>query len=190
MARLESAIPSLDLAAEAPFEAAFVLGGASDEDPRGNPQLGAAGDRIYLAARLWHDGKVQLLVASGMSRDGLHGVRDLGEETRTLWRHLGVPDRAILVVQEPCWITRDEITAYRHLGDRFGWKRMALVSSASHLPRALGLAKKAGLQVIPLGADWRGRPRAFQLQFLVPQAEGFTEVQRASWEFLGRWLGR
>ena len=67
---------------------------------------------------------------------------------------------------------------------------MALVSSASHLPRALALAQQAGPGVTPLGADWRGRPRAFQFHELVPQGEGFLEVQRACWEYLGRWVGR
>ena len=190
MARLESTVPPMNPDTAGPFEAVFVLGGGSDEDPLGRPQLSYDGDRICLAASLWHGGKARLLVASGMGRDSLKGVRNGGEETRALWRGLGVPDSAILVVEEPCWITRDEIAAYRRLRDRFGWQRMGLVSSAYHLPRAMALAEQAGLAVTPLGADWRGRPRAFQLQYLVPQAEGFMDVHRASWEFLGRWVGR
>lgn len=187
MARLESAVPPNQ---DGSFDAVCVLGGGSDETPSGGPQLGPDGDRIYLAARLWHAGKARLLVASGMSRDSLRGVRNGGEETRLLWRALGIPDRAILVVAEPCWITRDEIAAYQRLQTRHGWKRMALVSSASHLPRAMALAEQAGLKMTPMGADWRGRPRAFQLQNLVPRAEGFMDVQRACWEYLGRWVGR
>jgi uncharacterized SAM-binding protein YcdF (DUF218 family) len=187
MARLESAVPPNQAG---PFDAVFVLGGGSDEDVLGRPELNHAGDRIYLAARLWHSGKARLLVASGMGMDHLHGDRNGGEETRALWREIGVPDSAILVVQEPCWITREEIAAYHRLQGRFGWKRMALVSSASHLPRAMALVEKAGLVVTPLGADWRGRPLPFQLQTLVPQAEGFMDVHRACWESLGRWVGR
>ena len=190
MARLEASIPPVDPGTAGPFEAVFVLGGGSNADALGRPELNHAGDRIHLAARLWHHGKVRRLVASGMGRDSLRGIRNGGEETRTLWRQLGIPDSAILVVEEPCWITREEIAAYRRLQERHGWRRMALVSSASHLPRALALARQAGLEVTPLGADWRGRPLAFQLQTLVPQADGFMEVQRACWEYLGRWVGR
>ncbi len=190
MARLESSIPPMDPGRVDPFEAVFVLGGGTDEDPAGRAQLGLAGDRVYLAARLWHLGKARRLVTSGMGRDSLSGIRNGGEETRALWRGLGIPDSAILVVKEPCWITRDEIAAYRRLQERHGWKRMALVSSASHLPRALALARQAGLAVTPVGANWRGRSRAFQLQDLVPQADGFMDVQRACWEFVGRWVGR
>jgi uncharacterized SAM-binding protein YcdF (DUF218 family) len=190
MARLEAPIPPVDPATAGPFEAIFVLGGGSEEDPFGRPELGHSGDRIHLAARLWHLGRARLLVASGLGRDSLRGIRNGGEETRRLWRELGIPDRAILVVSDPCWITRDEIAAYRRLQAEHGWQRLALVSSAAHLPRAMALARRAGLVVTPLGADWRGRPRAFQLQDLVPQADGFQDVQRACWEHLGRWVGR
>jgi hypothetical protein len=58
------------------------------------------------------------------------------------------------------------------------------------MARAMHLAHKAELTLTPLAADWRGRPHRFHLQFLVPQAEGFMDVQRACWEFLGRGVGR
>lgn len=190
LTRLEATVPRADSFPGPPFDAVFVLGGGSQENLLGHPQLDSEGDRLCMAARMWHRGEARLLVASGMNRTGLHGLRDGGEESRIIWRDLGVPDSAILVVKDPCWITRDEIAAYRRLQETFGWKRMALVSSASHLPRALNLAKKAGLPVTPVGANWRGRSLPFQLQYLVPQGEGFLDVQRACWEFLGRMVGR
>lgn len=190
MARLEAGVPAVDVAALAPFDAVCVLGGGSQQDPFGGAQANLSGDRIVLAARLWHAGKARLLVAGGRSRDSLGSPRDLGQETRALWRGLGVPDSAILVVDEPCWNTRDEILADRRLQLRHGWQRVGLVSSAWHLPRALALARRAGLDATPLGADWRGRPHPFQLQLLVPQQEGFLDIQRACWEWLGRRLGR
>ena len=190
MAGLEARVPRVDVAAQAPFDAVFVLGGGSDEDPLGQPELGVSGDRIAQAARLWHAGKARLLVTSGFGRDGVNGLQNEGEANRTLWLALGVPERAILVVKEPCWVTGEEIAAYRRLQERFGWKRMALVSSAWHLPRALRLAARAGLVVTPVGADWKGRRHPFQVRSLVPQPDGFLNVQRACWEHLGRWVGR
>jgi uncharacterized SAM-binding protein YcdF (DUF218 family) len=187
---LERRVAPVDVAALQPFDAVFVLGGGSEQDAAGAPELGLGGDRIFLAARLWHAGKARLLVASGASRDGIAGFRDGGQETRALWQAVGIPDRAILVVPEPCWNTRDEIQAYARLQARYRWQRMALVSSASHLPRAMALASRAGLAFTPLGADRIGRRRGFELQGLVPQGVGFETSQRACWEYLGRWLGR
>ncbi len=186
---LERRVPPVALADLEPFDAVWVLGGGSSQNPLGAPELSDSGDRIFLAARLWHAGKARLLVASGFSREGVAGPRDAGQETRALWQAVGVPDSAILAVAEPCWNTRDEIQACRRLQTRFGWKRLALVSSASHLPRAMALARRAGLTCTPLGADRLWRPRALQLYDLVPQGEGFETCQRACWEYLGRWLG-
>lgn len=187
---LERRVPVVDPAALPVFDAVWVLGGGSELDPAGRIQLGLAGDRVFLAARLWHAGKARLLVAGGAGRDVVAGRRDLGAETRDLWRAVGVPDRAIVVVPEPCWNTRDEIRACARLKAERGWGRVGLVSSATHLPRALALAARAGLDLVPLAADRLDRPRPFQLQDLVPQGRAFDTSQRACWEYLGRWTGR
>ena len=86
----------------AAFDAVWVLGGASTRTVR-EPELSPAGDRVLLAVRLWHAGKARLLVASGVAPDGHGGLWDGGRETGALWRAVGVPGQAILVVPEPCW---------------------------------------------------------------------------------------
>jgi uncharacterized SAM-binding protein YcdF (DUF218 family) len=102
---------------------------------------------------------------------------------------VGVPDSAIRVVTDPCWNTRDEIRAYARLQASQHWRRMALVSSATHLPRALALAAGAGLEVTPLASDWRGRSLPFLPQNLIPQSTALDDTCRASWEYLGRLAG-
>ncbi len=186
---LERQVPGF--AADAPpLEALFVLGGGSDVDDLGRPCFGDAGDRIAEAARLWHAGRVKVLVASGVSDDATWGRRDAALETRVLWRGLGVPDSAILAVPEPCFITRDEIRAYQRLQALHGWRRVGLVSSAYHLPRAMALARRVGLDVIPIASDRRGRASRFQVWHLIPGVSGFERTQLACWEILGRWMGR
>lgn len=186
--RLEVQIPALPQ--EAPsLEALFVLGGGTQVDAQGKPFLSDGGDRVAEAARLWHSGRAKLLVASGGSRDRAEG-RDLGLETALIWRDLGIPAAAIRVIEEPCFITRTEIQAYHRLKARESWQRVGLLSSAWHLPRALALAKREGLEVIPVPSDRRGRVPQFQLWHLVPQNEGLHYTQLACWEWLGRRMGR
>lgn len=187
MASLENRIPASDIQTVQPFDAVMVLGGGTNVDPLGNGACGPAGDRVIMAARLWHAGKARVLVASGHSLDG---KGDLGAETRSIWLGLGVPAASIITVPSICFNTTQEIAAYRILVDKHGWKRLGLITSAWHLPRALALAERQQLAMVPIGTDWRGAPRSFMLHELIPQGMGFLNSQLAAWEYLGRWLGR
>lgn len=189
MGRLEATIPALPQEG-APLDALFVLGGGSDVDEQGRPKLGPCGDRIAEAARLWQAGRTRRLVASGMSDNDPKGRRDLAADTRDIWMGLGIPASAILCLKEPCFITRDEIRAYQRLKLQEGWQRVGLLSSAWHLPRAMALARQAGLEVVPVPSDRQGRIPRFQMWHLVPQQEGFVKTQLACWEMLGRRVGR
>jgi uncharacterized SAM-binding protein YcdF (DUF218 family) len=188
-ARLEASLP-LTSEGEAPVEALFVLGGGSEVDVEGRPYLGEYGDRIVAAARLWHAGRVKRLVASGASNNSDRGRRDLGAETRQLWLGLGIPSEAIWVIDEPCFVTREEIQAYRRLQTKEGWTRVGLLSSPWHLPRALATAKREGLVVVPFPSHPRGHIPTAQLWHLVPQQDGVQNMQQVCWEVLGRWMGR
>ena len=190
MARLEGKIATAEQDPNLNLDAVFVLGGGSDLNAQGVPQLSSHGDRVAKAARLWHSGRTRFLVASGRSNDSLRGERDLGQETRLLWLGLGVPESAIRVVEAPCFTTREEVVAYRKVCDQQRWGKIGLLTSASHLPRALAQAHKAGLTVTPLACDFHGRPRRFRPQDLIPQLEGIRLTQGAIWEMVGQAMGR
>jgi len=190
MRRLEAEIPNLGETPALPFDAACVFGGATEVDSFGRPELACSGDRVMAAARLYHAGLARTLVASGVSEDDPAGPRNLGAEARSLWLAVGVPESAICVVETPCRVTKEEVSAFASLKESRGWKRVALVSSAWHLPRIQRLAKRAGLDGIPYGSDWRGRHHVFQWQDCVPQGAGFWRVNLAAWEFVGRLAGR
>lgn len=190
MRHLEKQVPGSHLLPQDAFDAAFVFGGATELDPFGRPELACSGDRVIAAARLYHAGLAKILVASGVSADSPSGARSLAEETRQIWLSLGVPDAAILLVPEACWVTSDEARAFKRLKAERGWNAVALVSSAWHLPRIMRLAEKEGLAGTPFGSDWRGREHVFQPQDCVPQGAGFWRVNLAAWEFVGRLSGR
>jgi uncharacterized SAM-binding protein YcdF (DUF218 family) len=57
-----------------------------------------------------------------------------------------------------CYTTHDEALSAARLAHRYGWKKIALVTSAYHMDRALGVFRRAGLQVEPVGCDFRGLP--------------------------------
>ncbi len=186
---LENQIPPLDISRMEPFQAVFVLGGGSGFSDMDGPQFGLSGDRIALAARLWQSKKTPLLIASGSSMSDLEDPHDLAADTTVLWQGLGIPKEAIIQIPQAV-ITQQEITAYAELIRQRGWIRVGLVSSAWHLPRALRLCRRAGIEMVPLGADRMCQVLSWSPYWLIPQDRGFIRVQRACWEYLGMVKGR
>ncbi len=178
-AGLESGVPDGDIFDQPPFDALVVLGGGNARRPDYTPQLGTSGDRIMVAAELYLAGKAQLLVATG----------DLGSDEVLLWKRLGVPQASTLVLAEP-QDTAQEVAAVGELLRTRAWKRVGLVSSAWHLPRALHLCARQGIVVVPVPCDFHGIPVDWTAAELVPQWIGFFNVEQVAWEYVGRWSGR
>ena len=171
---------------EEPFDIIFVLGGGTTLTLDGIPQLGSAGDRVIKAARLYHEGKARKLVASGRSITEIWGDRDLSEEAMTIWKELGIPEEAMLGFDTPR-NTNEEIAVYKKYLDSLEEKpeRIGIITSAWHLKRTEKHWKNAGIDAIPIPADFRSRPIPFMSTYLIPKKRGFAHVQIALWEYLG-----
>lgn len=171
------------------WDAIAVLGGGTDRDADGAIQLGDAGDRLRAGHALWRDGRAPLLVATGSGLLGSERTRDLAAEAAAIWRGWGVPDAAMLLYPEPV-NTRREIEQLAAEAARRGWQRIAIVTSAWHLPRALALARRFALPADGIGADSRGRQPPATPAYLVPGGEALYATQLWCTEILGRMVGR
>jgi uncharacterized SAM-binding protein YcdF (DUF218 family) len=174
--------------AQGSFDAVFVLGGGIETAPHAHFELGAAGDRVVLGARLYHRGLATRLVITGTPIEGLHGA-DSVTATRTVLRDLGVPGDAIVEPSRATRNTREEARAAADLVRSTGWQRVALVTSAWHMRRARALFRDAGVDAVPLPADHRGELRWDGLYSIVPLDAGYYMVSKASWELLGALVG-
>jgi uncharacterized SAM-binding protein YcdF (DUF218 family) len=186
---LENQVQPLDVNALEPMDAVCVLGGGTQTAPDGTAQLSSAGDRLALAARVYFADKTKTLVCSGSSIPGIDRPRDLAEETAQIWKSWSIPDSAIVRHSGPT-ITAQEIAALRELGDRHGWKRIGLVTSAWHMPRARRRAFKEGMTIVELPCDWRGVMPPSTWYWLIPNSDGFSRVQTACAEVLASVVGR
>jgi SanA protein len=135
-----------DAAALAPTGApALVLG--SSLDRRGEPNAILAG-RLRVALSLYETGKVPWILVSGYDR-----------ETAAMRHWLlqrGVPEAAIAADFAP----RRTYDSLQRAVAAFGLRRVVVVTSDFHLPRALWLAAHLGLEAEGVAASTEAFPRA------------------------------
>jgi uncharacterized SAM-binding protein YcdF (DUF218 family) len=189
---LESEYLSLNPLAGEAFDVLIVLGGGSDNKPNGHPQLLRGGERVAIAAEMYHAGKVSRIVATGKNsvrRD--EKDQDPCEETRQILIELKVPEAAIMMLRGIN--TSEEAAACRQWLDELGDnqpKRIGLVTSAWHLKRATALFEKNGIPVEPVPADFFLGPFRPSASMIVPSSENLEIVSIALHEYFGRWIGR
>jgi uncharacterized SAM-binding protein YcdF (DUF218 family) len=184
MHRLERSVSPPDVTGMS-FDAVEVLGGGTDISPQGKAELGEAGDRIYTALQLYHDGKAKLLIASGSEPSFMgHARQGLAhQEAEVLWTNLGVAPQDIVEWTEP-ETTSQEISQLAREAHEHGWKKIAVVTSAWHMPRVLRLCREAKLTVTAIPCDYRGQSMPWSVVFVVPHGKYAFYVQLAFWEYL------
>ena len=90
------------------------------------------------------------------------------------------PDRMVLESQ-----SRDTIDEVRALHATLGQDRFALVTSANHLPRAMAMFTKAGMNPVPAPTDYLAIGGDSDLLGWFPHAQAGVTTERALHEYLG-----
>jgi uncharacterized SAM-binding protein YcdF (DUF218 family) len=150
--------------AEAPaccYDAIVVLGGGVTPAAPPflmEPDLADAADRVWYAAQLYHRGIARRIVVSGGSFVAQKGgpATSEAEAMRRFLIDLGVPSEAI-VSEGASLNTLENIQNVRQM---VGDARVALITSAFHMPRALKIARQGNLNVGAFPTDWRLPPEA------------------------------
>lgn len=193
-ATLEQRYPLASLDSLPTADAIVLLGGvmtpaAPPEQPYSN--LGAAVDRVWHAARLYRAGKAPLILASGGNLPWSGADRSEAEAIADLLQQLGVPSAAI-VLDPHSRTTRENRDHSLSILRARGARRILLVTSALHMPRALALFRQSALEVVPAATDFEvfHQGNAHPLRWL-PDAQTLADSTRAFKEYLGRlmdWL--
>lgn len=186
---LEGQHPAVDASAMPEAGAIVVLGGGTVPLNYGAsyPNLGAASDRDWHGARLYHAGKAPLLILSG-GHDSEFSVSSSAESMRRFIRALGVPDD-VMVLEEQSVNTTQNATFTADILERQGIRRVLLVTSALHMPRSKALFEAQGIDVIPAATDHEIKPLPSWRKWL-PNTEALDGSSRAIKEIVGRWVGR
>jgi uncharacterized SAM-binding protein YcdF (DUF218 family) len=143
------------------YDAIVVLGGGiSPAHPPEQPEpgLNEGADRIWKAARMWKRGVAPRIIVSGGSFLAQHGGPPITEADamREFLMDLGVPADAITDEGQAL----NTIENIRNVRTIIGNGKVALVTSAYHMPRALHLAARAGLTAAAFPTDYQVAPSA------------------------------
>ena len=192
-ATLEQRYPAMRLEQLPTADVIVVLGGALEAaapPARLDPNLGAAADRIWYAARLYRAGKAPRVLVSGGQLPWSGVEQPESSVMAELLQEWGVPAAAIL--QESASRTTRENRDYSlPLLHAHGVRRVLLVTSALHMPRALALFRVSDFEIIPAPTDFEiySVNNAHLLRWL-PDAQALADSSRAFKEYLGLWVNR
>jgi uncharacterized SAM-binding protein YcdF (DUF218 family) len=188
---LEDRFPRANLDDPPPPTGFIILGGAEDRlvgAARGAPALNEAGERMVEAAMLARRFPEAKIAFSGGDAGILYKTGSEAEGAETLLTALGVPrDRLILEAKsrdtyENAAFLKEELT---RAGELAPGKRWLLITSAYHMPRAMGAFRKAGFAVEPWPVDYRTRGKADLARPFDKVSEGLRRVDVAAREWVG-----
>ena len=168
---------------EVPAGVGYVLVLGSSYQPREAVPVTAARDRegllrVVEGVRLFRTLAIPKLILSGGAVDGAAGP---AEGYRILARALGVEESALILLKEPL----DTAGEAKALVARIGSEPFILVTSATHMERAVELMRRAGAQPIPAPAGQRVSSMSMQPLAWWPHADGLVSTSAALHEYLG-----
>ena len=173
-----------------------VLGGGTEPQqfPRSSVEINSAGDRVIYAASLYQQGAAPYILLSGGRLPWLSQDSQPAPEMLSLLELMGVP-------AEHIWLESESVNTHqnalfsREILEQKGINDILLVSSASHMPRAVALFEAQGFNVIPTPVDytvteqnWRQLWQAnlySQILNLTPSAGNLSLTTRSLKEYIG-----
>ena len=191
VASLEDQYPDSSMDTITPAQAIVVLGGtlqpASEQHPASH--LVDSSDRLLVALRIYRAGKAPLILCSGGNLSLFKQSSDDQSEARAmsgLLQEWGLPASAILT-EENSVNTHENATMSFELLSVRRIRRIILVTSAIHMPRAVATFRKAGFEVVPAPADfyigWGG-----DYTHWIPDAGSLISTELALREWVGLWV--
>jgi uncharacterized SAM-binding protein YcdF (DUF218 family) len=182
-ARAEIDRPSPDAR---PIAGIVVLGGGEDGHAANVPQLAPlneAAERYTEAVALAHRLPQARLVFTGGSAALLTTVPPEAETAERLFTALGIPRDRITLESASRDTYENALFTARLLSPKPD-ERWLLVTSAWHMPRAMGCFRRAGFAVEPWPVDYRS-PGRLELRFHSSLPEGLRRLDLIAKEYIG-----
>ena len=132
-----------------------VLGGGTmpAEAPRTMVEVNGAGDRVLYAAWLYKQGKAPNILLSGGTLDWVESLGTPARQMAEILEMMAIPSEA-LWLEERSRNTYENALYSAEILHQEGIQQILLVTSASHMPRSVGVFEAQGFDVVPLPTDF------------------------------------
>lgn len=185
-APLERRFPALaeDIA---PPDGIIVLGGSVDETlsaERRRITFTEAAERLTAPIELLRRFPRTRLVFSGGSAALRPSGATEADAVRRFWRAAGI-DHGQAIYEDRSRNTYENAVFTRDLVKPKSGERWLLITSAMHMPRSVGVFRRAGFPVVPYPVDFRTDGRLWSLGLVTHSAQGVATVDLAAHEWIG-----
>ena len=192
VATLEKQYPARPIEATPKADVAIVLGGAVSQPapPRVTVDLNKSADRVLQAFKLYKAGRVDRILVTGGNVPWRPEIEPEANLIRSLLIDWGIPSTSIEIAGQSR-NTFENALEIKTLWEKKPFDSALLITSASHMPRAMGVFKKAGLPVTASTTDieaLKDVPNTM-LQWL-PSASALEMTTVAAKEWFGYWAYR
>jgi len=183
---LEQRFPAWDDKGGAP-DGIIVLGGAITPEvsaARSDVALNEAAERVTAAVTLARRYPVARIVYSGGSGALIFDEGSEAASAVRIFESLGVPSARILAEDQSRNTVENAVFSMLLAMPRPG-ERWLLVTSAYHMPRAMGVFRRAGFPVEAYPVDWRTRGPQDALRPFSTLGSGLERADTAAREWIG-----
>jgi len=184
---LEARFPPWDAAKGAP-DGIVVLSGAIDTDlsaAHGTASYTAAAGRVIAAAALGHQyPNARILYSGGNANLVADDAAKEADYAVTVFEGLGI-SRDRLMLERRSRNTFENAEFSKAIAAPKDGERWLLLTSAYHMPRSVGIFRKAGFMVEPCPVDWRLGGPADLLKFSPFAVDGLEHTDLAVREWMG-----
>jgi len=168
----------------------IVLGGAVDEvvsAGQGYLSINSEAERLLAPLSLMRRYPSARLIFTGGSGSLQPGPFKEGDRVRWLWRDANI-DRGQVLYEEASRNTYENALFTRDLVQPQPGEKWLLVTSAAHMPRSVGLFRKAGFDVVAYPVAFKSTGK--NGQWYVPRTAGAAlgNIESAVHEYIGLWV--
>ena len=173
-----------------------TLGGTINQyitEARGQPSLTAGGERLTEFVHLARRFPDALLVFSGGSGDLINSSLKEADAARIFFNQMGLSERDIIYEDRARNTYENALFSKERVGVEASRRKWVLITSAAHMPRAMGVFRQAGWNVMAYPVDYlTDGLGGFEMQFR--PLGGLGSLNNALREWIGlvvyRVLGR